>query len=485
MSIAVIDQGPELFWFVSNALLQTEIPLKHLQTNAAGEQYILQSLPDIVIVNGDDKTLRPEIFINKMRNHVFARNTLFIVFTSDTSIEFKKTLLYAGAGQILYRGRGFSPSPKFFAGLIKWFMNPKDPDANAIDYKPAPFTSDADFISFGRVGWINETHVLVECNINLEPGQSIEAKSVLFDELDIKNLKLECIEKNKVGRYYQYANSLLCKIKSKDPVKDAKKLEAWIENNQDVSKHKAVKMVYFEEDSDYRDEIRKMIKADKRYCARGYSSLTNIEEVLQYQIPHLILINRAIIQKDKAKFEAIRNFVKNNFCYCITYAHSEVFSAEEFKKDYEFAMHSPKALELPLLESMIAKLENKLPDHLKTDDKKVYLNKHSAYSRINFTADGQIKEIALSGAGIILPFSLSNFCACEIRSNSFTVADMNNAQFFRTFSCKKVDNGYYHRMVFMGQNVKDNEKVREAIRLIEQFGYEKWLAGETSTEDIT
>lgn len=482
MSIAVIDQGPELYWFVSNALLQTEIPLRHLQTLSSGEEYILQNLPHIVIVNGDDKTLRPDEFINKMRNHVFARNTLFIVFTADTSIEFKKTLLYAGAGQILYRGRGFSPSPKFFAGLVKWFLNPKDPDPNVIDYKITPFPYQADFQTFGRVGWTDGHQMLVECNINLEPGQMIDVKNSLFDELEIKNVKLECLEKNKVGRYYQYANSLLCKIHSKDTLKDAKKLEAWVENNQDVSKHKPVKMVYFEAEADYRDEIRKMIKVDKKYCARGYSSLNNLEDVLQYQLPHLILINRALIQKDKAKFEAIRNFVKNNFCYCITYANSEVFSAEDFKKDYEFAMHSPKALDLPLLESMIAKLEEKLPDHLQTDKKKIYLNKYSPYSRINFCAEGKIKEIALSGAGIILPFALSNFCACEIRSNSFNIADMNHAQFFRTFSSKKVEDGLYHRMVFMGQNVKDNEKVREALRLIEKVGLDKWLAGEI---DIT
>jgi hypothetical protein len=478
MSIAVIDQGPELYWFVSNALSQTDISLKHIQTLGAGEHFILQELPDIVIMNGDDKTLRPEEFINKMRNHVFARNTLFIVFTSDTSVEFKKSLLVAGAGQILYRGRGFSPSPKFFASLIKWFLTKKDPDPQTIDFKPAPFPTEADFISFGRIGWMNSTHMMVETNINLEPGQSLEFKSSLFEELDIKNLKLECVEKNKVGRYYQYANSVLCKIHTKDFFKDSKKLEAWIANNQDISKHKPVKIVYFEAESDYRDEIRKMVKADKRYCARGYASIKNVEEILQYQLPHLILINRALIQKDKARFDVIKNFVKNNFCYCITYANSDVFNAEEFKKDYDFAMHSPTSIDLSLLESMILKLEEKLPDNLKTDPKKIYFNKYSPYSRISFLATCKLKEIALSGAGVILPFSLSNFCACEIGSNPFSVANMNRHQFFRSFSCKKVDDGFYHRMVFMGQNVKDNEQVRETIRLIEADGYEKWLAGE-------
>lgn len=486
MGITVIDQGPELYWFVSNALLQDEIPLKHVQSIQAGERSILMDLPEIVIINGDDKSLLPEIFINKMRNHVFARDTLFIVVTADTSVEFKKSLLIAGAGQILYRGRGYSPSPKFFAGLVKWFLNNKNPDAQIFEYKPVPFTAEAEFTTYGRIGWISPTHCMIETNVDLNPGQSIEINNPLFDELAIKNVKLECVEKNKVGRYYQYANSLLCKISSKDPTKDPKKIEAWIHNNAEVSKHKPIKVVYFENDPEYRNQIKEMIKSDKRYCARGYADIKEIQEILNYQLPHLILINRAMIQKDKAKFEVVRAFVKSNFCYCLTYANSELFGVEEFKKNYEFAMHFPTPIDLPMLESMILKLEQKLPDNLKTDDKKIYLNKHSADSRLSLHASCKLTEMAINGAGVELPFSINNFCACEISSNAFSVAKMGRSQFFRAFISKASSDsskGKYHRMILVGQSVKDNELVKEAIELITEYGYEKWFKGETNPDE--
>ncbi len=486
MGIFVIDQSPELYWFVSNALSQEEVSLKHIQSIQVGEQVILQELPAIVILNGDDKSLLPDVFINKMRNHVFARNTLFIVFTSDTSTEFKKTLLMAGAGQILYRGRGFNPSPKFFASLVKWFLNAKAPDAQLFDYKPVPFPSDAEFTTYGRIGWISSTHCMIEANIDLSPGQSIEFNNPLFEELDIRDLKLECVDKNKVGRYYQYANSLLCKISTKDKFKDPKKIEAWIQNNLEITKHKPIKIVFFESDPDYRSEIKQMIKSDKRYCARGYATIDDIQEIMTYQLPNLILINRAIIQKDKAKFETLKTFLKNNFCYCVTYTTSEIFGAEEFKKNFDFAMHVPSTIDLPLLESMISKLEEKLPDDLKTDDKKIYFNKHSAYSRLSLHAPAKLKEIALSGAGVELPFLISNFCACEISSNSFATAGLGRNQFFRSFSSKPGSssaNGIYHRLVFMGQNVKDNEAVKAAIDKITEFGYERWLVGDSLPEN--
>ena len=483
MGITVIDQGPELFWFVSNALLQEEIPLKHIQGAIAGEKSILQDLPEIVILNGDDKSLLPEKFINRMRNHVFARNTLFIVVTADTSIEYKKKLLIAGAGQVLYKGRGFSPSPKFFASLVKWFLNNKSPDPQIFDYKPVPFPNEAEFITFGRIGWISSTHCMIEANIELGQGQSVEVTNPLFEELDIKNVKLECIEKNKVGRYYQYSNSLLCKIHSKDPEKDSKKISAWIENNQDITKHKPIKALYFEADPDYRDSIKQMIKSGKRYCARGYAKIDDLKEIFNYQMPQLILINRAIIQKDKAKFEVLKNLLKEHFCYCVTYSTSDIFDIEEFKKNYPYAMHFPSLIDLSLLESMIEKLEQKLPDNLKSDPKKIYLNKHSAYSRFLIHSPCKIIEIASNGAGVELPFGVTNFCACEISSNAFVTAEMGRAQFFRSFSSKVKSNGIYHRLIFMGQNVRDNELVREAIEKITAVGFDRWLAGDTNVDN--
>ena len=482
MGIFVIDIGPELYWYVSNALLQDEIPLKHVQSIQIAEKEILQELPPIVILNGDDKSLLPDTFINKMRNHVFARNTLFIVVTSDTSSEFKKSLLIAGAAQILYRGAGYNPSPKFLAALVKWFSNIKTPDPQIFDFKPVLFPFEAEFTSYGRIGWISSTHCMIETNIDLNVGQSIEIKNPLFEELDIKNVKLECVEKNKVGRYYQYANSILCKISSKDRLKDPKKLEAWIINNTDISKHKPVKIIYIESDANYRDTIKQIIKMDKRYCARGFANLDEFQDVLDYQIPHLILINRAIIQQDKAKFEPIKNFVKNNFCYCITYSTNELCNALEFKKDYEFAMHSPGPIDLPLLESMIQKLEQKLPKDIKTDDKKLYLNKHSPYSRLSLHAPCKLTELSINGAGVELPFNLNNYCACEISSNAFAIANLGRTHYFRSFMNKSSTDssrGNYHRLIFVGQTIKDNQLVKKAIELIAEFGHDRWSKGDT------
>lgn len=482
MSIIVIDQGPELFWFVSKALIDGEIHLKHFQTIETGEQHIFKELPKIVILNGDDGSVHPEKFISKMRTHVFARDTLFIVFTSDMSEEFKKKLLIAGAAQILYRGKDFSPSLKFLSIIIKWCLDYKAPDPALFDYKPSKFNTDAVFTSYGRVGWITSTHCMIEANIDIKIGQSIDAVGLAFEEMGIKDVKLECVEKDKVGRYYQYSHSLLCKIHSKDPAHDTKKLEIWIQNNREISKHKPVKLVYFEDHHEYRSVIKQMIKVDKRYCARGYDSIDTLSEILNYQMPHLVLINRSLVSQDRVKFEKIKDFMKNNFCYCITYSTGEEteVETEDFKKKFDFAMHVPGTLDLALLESMIQKLEEKLPEAIKTEDHIIYFNKHSVFSRINFQSPATMNEIAINGAGMILPFGVSNFAACELSSPAFGVAQINHRQFFRIFSSQVRPTGTYHQMIFMGQNIHDNEHVNDAIGKIEEFGYEKWLVGDFS-----
>jgi len=124
---------------------------------------------------------------------------------------------------------------------------------------------------------------------------------------------------------------------------------------------------------------------------------------------------------------------------------------------------------------MISKLEKKLPQSQKFNNKKIYFSKHSAYSRLTFHAPCRLTELAQCGAGIELPFNLSNFCPCEITGHNFALAQMDRAQFFRSFISKiNVDKsrGIYHRMIFIGQNIKDNELVKDAIEKIRTQGFE-------------
>jgi hypothetical protein len=477
MSIAVIDQSAELFWFVSNALSQDELHLKHLNTISAGENYILQELPKIVVLNGDDSSIHATKFIGKIRNHVFARNTLFIVFTADQSPEYKKELIIAGAGQILYKGRGYNPSPKFLRNLIKWFLNFKTPDPQLIEFKPVPFEMEGEFSTFGRIGWLSSAQCYVEVNLDLSAGTSLEIKNPLFDELDIKDVKLTVQEKNPVGRYYQYSNGYLCKFETKHTDKDRKKIHAWIESNQDISKYKPVKILYYEQDSKNREAIKGMIKVDQRYCARGFADLENFVDELNYQLPHLILIDRQLIQANRSKFEPLKKFMQSHFCYCVTYDNEGKTDIETFKKDFDFAMHVPSSIDSALLESMVKKLEEKLLSLKKDDSKeKVFFNKYSPYSRMSLHAPCKVSELAISGIGVELGFAMTSYCAFEITSQGFTHMSMNRMQYFRSFINRKMTNYIYHQCVFMGQTIADNELIRNTIEEIKSSTFEDWKA---------
>ncbi len=475
MSIAVIDQGAELFWFVSNALVNDELPLKHLKNKEAAEQFILQELPKIVIINDDDGTIQSEAFIGKIRNHVFARNTMFIVVTSDPSSEHKRSLIVAGAGQIFYRGKGQNPSPKYFRNVIQWFLNAKNPDPQVIDYKPVPFTFEGEFNSYGRVGWLSPVQCLIEINLDLKVGDTIEMRNQLFDELEIKDAQLTILEKNTTGRYYQYTNSYLCQIKTKKIEQDKKKISAWIASNQDVSKHKPIKIVYFEQDSDNRNLIREMIKLDKRYCARGYNTLDDFLENLNYQLPHLILIDRQLIEANKSKFDVIKKFLETHFCFCVTYDNQNKTKIEEFKNQYNYIMHIPQNIELSLLESMVEKLEAKLNSTFKINPlEKMYFNKYSPYSRLRLHAHAKVTELAVTGLGVQLPFALSTNCAFEITLQGFTHMSLNRTQFFRSVQAKRVKDGVYHQCFMLGQNLSENELIKITVEKIKKDGFDKW-----------
>jgi len=334
---------------------------------------------------------------------------------------------------------------------------------------------EGEFSTFGRIGWISSAQCFIEVNLDLNEGQFIELRTPLFDELDIKEAKLTVIEKNKVGRYYQYSNGYLCRIETKNTERDKKKLLAWVESNQDISKFKPVKVLYYEQDVKNREQIKSMIKLDKRYCARGFADLENFVDELNYQLPHLILIDRQLIQDNKTKFEPLKKFMQSHFCYCVTYDNEGKTNIEDFKKNFDFAMHMPAGIESELLESMIEKLEAKLMSTQKDDSKnKIYLNKYSPYSRMSLHSHCKMTELAITGIGIQLPFAMSSYCAFEITAQGFTHMSMNRMQYFRSFINKKLDSYVYHQCVFMGQTIADNDLIKTTVEKIKLSSFDEW-----------
>jgi len=471
MSIVVIDMSPELFWYVSNSLGEIDMPLKHVPDSKQALALIQKELPKIVILNHDDPNLNVADLIGKMRNHVFARNTLFLVFSSNYSLESRRQLVIQGAAQVFYRLGNTYPKPKVFSNTIHWLLNLKNKE-NKFEFEYVPMESEAQIVTWGRIGQITSSEFVIESNLDISPGDTINISSPIFDDLQIKGAQFVCTEKNTIGRYYQYANSFKGRIVTKHNDQDLKKIQSWVIANATISKNKPVKIVYFEADPNQRDVITQMIKMDKKYCARGYSELEDFDKILEYQKPNLILINRNLIQKYKTQFEAIKKFIKNNFCYCVTYAIDEVTDVQEFKKNYDFAVHSSANIDLKLLESMISKLEAKMPSE--GSIKKVIPNKHSPYSRIAFHFEGKINQISKGSITFKTNVAVANYCSLQIEASKFVSIGLSHQQLFRVIGTK-VNNQtreYLHQLLFIGPTQKELEN----IELFEKTEKEKLKA---------
>ena len=475
MTIAVIDQGTELYWFVRKSLASEEFSLKHLLTPHTAEEYISNELPALIILNGDDSLIDCIKLITKIRNHVFGRNTFFIVVTSDPSLELKKSLLIAGASEIFYKEKGVIPSSDFFKSIVKWLLSFKTNNSQKLEFKPVDFLFKGQFTTFGRIGWISKSECYLENSLELEIGQIFEIQNLLFDQLEIKNAKITILGKNTSGRYYQYSNGYHCRIDTLRKTEDSQNLSAWIKNNQKLSKYKPIKLLYYEPNSEMRDSIKQMIKLDQRYCARGFSSFDEIQQELNYHMPHFLLIDRQLISHDRSKFEQVGEYLKNHFCYCVTYDNSGMSNIEEFKQDFNFAMHLPKFIDNELLESMVKKLEEKLFKDRPDDSKeKIFFNKYSDYSRVSLSSECQIIELAKLGIGFQAPFEVSPFCAFEIIAQGFTHLSLNRKQYFRNCVSKRIPAGVYSQCVFFGQTISEQKIINVTIQKIEADGFVKW-----------
>ena len=478
MSITVVDQSPALFWFVRGLFQNDEIMIRHTKTTAVAKINILQEFPKIVIINADDKAINCENFIKEMKDCPFFGDTKFIVVTGESKGESTKSLLLAGASQVLYRTKTDALSAEYSEQIIKWFLSSANPSAKIFEPKMVPFTAEAELISHGRINWISSTHCLIESDIDMNLGHTINVKNLLFKELEIKNVKLQCIEKNKIGRYYNYSFSYLCKISSEEFVKDEKNLKNWIEQNSNFSKFRPIKILFFENDFNLQEDLQKIISDGEHYVARGYKDLENFKEDLSNELPHLVFIKRELIQKNCDKFESIRVFLRNNFCYCVTYSDNEINEIEQFKKDYEFALHLPKMVDSQFLKSMVLMLENKLPSHLNKNDDRFYINKKSIYSNFTLFEPCKIQELDIMGASVELPFQINNFGMCEISAHGFSMADMNRNQYFRVFNFKTINETKRYRIIFLGQTLKSRNALAENLLALEKVGHERWLKGE-------
>ena len=224
---------------------------------------------------------------------------------------------------------------------------------------------EAEALSFGRLGAIYDNgQCLIETNLDLSIGNNVDISSSLFEELGIKKPVLKILNKNHVGRYYQYTHSYLCKVIFEDESQHLSTYQQWIKENIKITKSKSIKVVFFENHPHFRENLRLKIKNDSKYCARGYKNLLDIQDVLDYQLPRFILDNRELVDQDPGSFIKIRDFLKRHQAFVITYNESgkeNEEKIEKYKKDFSFALHAPGTLELTTLESMVQKFIDSQP----------------------------------------------------------------------------------------------------------------------------
>lgn len=472
MKIALVSRGRDLFWYVSNCRLPEETVIKQYESLDGVFKYVNEVIPDIILIEGFDQVKTID-FIKKIKNHVFARNAIFIISTHDRSVNTRRSYIVAGAALLLYRNTNKFPPPQEFGKMIRWACDFKNFDTKFFDTKSAIFNSKAIFSTHGRMGWLSKKHCLIECDLELSVGEKIRLSHLTFEDLGLKLVKIQVLEKNSIGRYYHYANSYLCEIITDEYPQLPKVINNWVKNNQKSDWNKPVKILYYESDIAYRDEIRLMLKENALCCPRGYSNMDDVLDNLNYQLPQLVLINRSFITQSSEKFNSIKRFQKSSSTIVITYSLTESPTQEidSLKKNYPFALHSNGKITLPLLEAMIKKIQEKLKANDKPDyNPRIVFRKTSMYSNIKLVSEALIAEISEVGMTVKLPHTMSLYCAGEISSKDFATIKINPVQFVRAITpARKDEKGHStHKTLFIAQDEKEYQLLLKATGKAEE-----------------
>ena len=471
MEIVVIDQGPELFWYVNNAMVNEQVHLKHIKTKQSALDHIFKELPEIVIINGDEPELNVNELISKIRNHAFLRNIQFVVSTGNSSADFRKDLMMSGAGYILFRNKnGYTIPPTFFRNILKWFLSVRSSDANSFQDQGVEVKVEGTGLTFGRLSSIfYDGTCLIENNLDLSVGDKLEIDNAIFEELGMKHCHLKVVKKDYIGRYYQYAHSYLCQIEFEDPTKHLAVLHQWIDNNYQINKNKGIKVVYFESHPDYREELRQKIKADAKYCARGYKNLDDILYVLDYQKPDFILVNRSLMEADIQNFTKIKDYLKKSHCFLITYNENHLAKEEieKIKTDHPYALHSNGLVDLSTLNAMVEKVISGKATELKN----IVFGKHSSYSRVNIHLKTEIIELGEYSISFKCNLKADRFMALSLNSSFFSRIKLAKNQLFRVYDIKSGSTPI-QKAIFVCQNNTEKELIKETIKRIKEEGFD-------------
>lgn len=473
MEIVIIDQGPELFWYVSNAMVNEPVHLKHIKTKQAALEHIFRELPEIVVINGDDEDSNVTELISKIRNHAFLRNIQFVVSTGSSSLDFRRNLMLSGAGYILFRSKnGYTTPTNYFKNILRWFLNVRASDANTFQDKGVEVKVDATGLTFGRLNSIYfDGTCLIESNLDLNPGNQLEIDNAIFEELGFKHAHLKVLKKNHVGRYYQYAHSYLCQIEFTDSSKHLPVFQSWLENNHQITKNKNIKVVYFETSANYREELRQKMKSDAKYCARGYKNLNDISYVLDYQRPNFILVNRTLMESDNQSFSKIKDYLKKQNAYLITYNDKQIpkEDLDKIKAEHPYALHSNGFVDMNTLNTMVEKvIAGKV-----AEQKSIVLGKHSPYSRINVHLKIEIIELGEFSIAFRSNLKADRFMALSLNSSFFSKIQLSKNQLYRVYDVKS-GNDPVHRAIFVCQNTSERELVKDSMAKIKELGFEKF-----------
>lgn len=469
----VVDFSPDLFWHIGNVTRSENFQLRHILNIKTAEEEIIHDLPALVLVNADHLDGDVNKFMSKIRTHVFARQTMFVVFTANPEFEFTRSLIISGATYVFNRDIKTIQAKEVLT-ILKWCLDYKNLKESSFTASFLPYEETGEVTTWGRLGFITKDYLLIEANIDLNEGESLLIDGPLFEELGIKNAKFQCVAKNPTGKYYQYTNSYLGMLKTDHPERDPKAISAFIENNKDTSKAKPIKVVYFEDGAHERLHIASVVKMDKRYSGRGYSDAKDFVEIIKYQSPHLIFINERLLVKNKMEVKKSLDYLKEHHAVVVAYRQADDLPLDKADNEallrlFPQLFRVERPIDEKLLEGMTAKLEAKLTkDHILSEEefgKRLTLNKHSAYSRVSFQIPIHMTQISEEGITLESPIKLSLYCGVQINSISFSTNRIGRLHLFRVVggAKNKGPQGYKHQFIFIALNLTDQKNIEHYL----------------------
>ena len=291
--------------------------------------------------------------------------------------------------------------------------------SHAMKYPIAPnritFNHSVELAFPGKVIWINQNKLRLECQLDLPVGSSVHVKGKLFEDEKHESIKLVVKKVEHRRLYYRFSSVIEGTWSKQDQSNPStRSMMENIKENIEHTLNPKYRIFVALKDPDLRTKILNFFDFDHFDCNSALHLKSIIYEPKFYTPDLVVIEDKLCAQNQKNAFQKMLRFIPSKTPIIIM-GDSENFEAIQ-SEHKERKIFSLKSYSFAKLSEIVGKSLPELEELVDSHPETYYLDGKSKEACVTLKLPGKIQSLHPQNATISSKFQIKNFTILEIRS---------------------------------------------------------------------